>query len=96
MKVGFIGLGNVGFKLANSLLETGFDISIYDLDRSTAKVLEDAGAMAYTVVVASNASDPAPMQFYSPMTGAAVGEYFRDTGRPALIVFDDLSKQAVA
>ncbi len=45
MKVGFIGLGNVGFKLANSLLETGFDISIYDLDRSTAKVLEDAGAM---------------------------------------------------
>ncbi len=58
--------------------------------------LENAGAMAYTVVVASNASDPAPMQFYSPMTGAAVGEYFRDTGRPALIVFDDLSKQAVA
>ncbi|ASS50490.1 MAG: F0F1 ATP synthase subunit alpha [Candidatus Fluviicola riflensis] len=60
------------------------------------KKLEDAGAMAYTVVVASNASDPAPMQFYAPMTGAAVGEYFRDTGRPALIVFDDLSKQAVA
>jgi len=58
--------------------------------------LEDAGAMAYTVVVAANASDPAPMQFYAPMTGAAVGEYFRDTGRPALIVFDDLSKQAVA
>lgn len=60
------------------------------------KKLEDAGAMAYTVIVASNASDPAPMQFYAPMTGAAVGEYFRDTGRPALIVFDDLSKQAVA
>jgi F-type H+-transporting ATPase subunit alpha len=60
------------------------------------KKLEDAGAMAYTVVVASNASDPAPMQFYAPMTGAAIGEYFRDTGRPALIVFDDLSKQAVA
>ncbi|HLP57038.1 MAG TPA: F0F1 ATP synthase subunit alpha [Fluviicola sp.] len=60
------------------------------------KKLEDAGAMAYTVVVAANASDPAPMQFYAPMTGAAVGEYFRDTGRPALIVFDDLSKQAVA
>ncbi len=58
--------------------------------------LEDAGAMAYTVVVAANASDPAPMQFYAPMTGAAIGEYFRDTGRPALIVFDDLSKQAVA
>jgi len=52
--------------------------------------------MAYTTVVAANASDPAPMQFYSPFTGAAVGEYFRDTGRPALIVFDDLSKQAVA
>jgi F-type H+-transporting ATPase subunit alpha len=52
--------------------------------------------MDYTVVVAANASDPAPMQFYAPFTGAAVGEYFRDTGRPALIVYDDLSKQAVA
>jgi len=60
------------------------------------KKFEDAGAMPYTVVVAANASDPAPMQFYAPFTGAAVGEYFRDTGRPALIVFDDLSKQAVA
>ena len=60
------------------------------------KTLEDAGAMDYTVVVASNASDPAPMQFYAPFTGAAIGEYFRDTGRPALIVYDDLSKQAVA
>ena len=52
--------------------------------------------MAYTVVVAANAADPAPMQFYAPFTGAAIGEYFRDTGRPALIVYDDLSKQAVA
>jgi F-type H+-transporting ATPase subunit alpha len=60
------------------------------------KVLEEAGAMAYTTVVAANASDPAPMQFYAPFTGAAIGEYFRDTGRPALIVYDDLSKQAVA
>jgi len=60
------------------------------------KTLEDAGAMAYTIVVAANASDPAPMQFYAPFAGAAIGEYFRDTGRPALIVFDDLSKQAVA
>jgi F-type H+-transporting ATPase subunit alpha len=60
------------------------------------KKLEDAGAMAYTTVVASNASDPAPMQFYAPMTGAAIGEYFRDSGKPALIVYDDLSKQAVA
>ena len=60
------------------------------------KKFEDAGAMAYTTVVASNASDPAPMQFYAPMTGAAVGEYFRDCGKPALIVYDDLSKQAVA
>ncbi|HRF79413.1 MAG TPA: F0F1 ATP synthase subunit alpha, partial [Flavobacteriales bacterium] len=51
----------------------------------TVKVLEEAGAMAYTVVVAANASDPAPMQFYAPFTGAAIGEYFRDTGRPALI-----------
>jgi len=60
------------------------------------KTLEEKGAMDYTVVVAANASDPAPMQFYAPFTGAAVGEYFRDTGRPALIVYDDLSKQAVA
>ena len=62
----------------------------------TVKTLEENGAMAYTTVVAANASDPAPMQFYAPFTGAAIGEYFRDTGRPALIVFDDLSKQAVA
>ena len=60
------------------------------------KKLEDAGAMAYTTIVTSNASDPAPMQFYAPMTGAAIGEYFRDTGRPGLIIYDDLSKQAVA
>ena len=60
------------------------------------KTLEENGALPYTVVVAANASDPAPMQFYAPFTGAAVGEYFRDTGRPALIVYDDLSKQAVA
>ena len=60
------------------------------------KKLEDAGAMAFTTVVASNASDAAPMQFYAPMTGAAIGEFFRDTGRPALIIYDDLSKQAVA
>ena len=52
--------------------------------------------MAYTTIVAANASDPAPMQFYAPFTGMAIAEYFRDTGRPALIVFDDLSKQAVA
>lgn len=60
------------------------------------KTLEDAGAMAYTTIVAANASDPAPMQFYAPFTGAAIAEYFRDTGRPALIIYDDLSKQAVA
>ena len=60
------------------------------------KTLEDAGAMAYTVVVAATASDPAPLQFYAPFSGAAIGEYFRDTGRPALIIYDDLSKQAVA
>ena len=61
-----------------------------------AKTLEEKGAMAYTVIVAANASDPAPMQVYAPMAGAAIGEYFRDSGRPALIVYDDLSKQAVA
>ena len=60
------------------------------------KTLEDAGAMAYTVVVAATAADPAPLQFYAPFSGAAIGEYFRDTGRPALIIYDDLSKQAVA
>ncbi|WP_421751414.1 F0F1 ATP synthase subunit alpha [Croceimicrobium sp.] len=61
-----------------------------------AKTLEEKGALDYTVIVAANASDPAPMQFYAPFAGAAIGEYFRDTGRPALIVYDDLSKQAVA
>ena len=61
-----------------------------------AKVLQDKGALAYTTIVAANASDPAPMQVYAPFAGAAIGEYFRDTGRPALIIFDDLSKQAVA
>lgn len=61
-----------------------------------AKTLEEKGALAYTTIVAANASDPAPMQVYAPFAGAAIGEYFRDTGRPALIVFDDLSKQAVA
>lgn len=61
-----------------------------------AQVLEDKGAMAYTTIVAANASDPAPMQVYAPFTGASIGEYFRDTGRPALIIYDDLSKQAVA
>ena len=61
-----------------------------------AKTLEEKGALAYTTIVAANASDPAAMQVYAPFTGASIGEYFRDTGRPALIVFDDLSKQAVA
>ena len=60
------------------------------------KNLTDAGAMAYTTIVCASASDPAPQQFYAPFAGAAIGEFFRDTGRPALIVFDDLSKQAVA
>ncbi|TNE82146.1 MAG: F0F1 ATP synthase subunit alpha [Bacteroidetes bacterium] len=60
------------------------------------KSLKDAGAMDYTVVVAATAADPAPQQFYAPMAGAAIGEFFRDTGRPALIIYDDLSKQAVA
>jgi F-type H+-transporting ATPase subunit alpha len=61
-----------------------------------AKTLEEKGAMAYTTIVAANASDPAPMQVYAPFAGAAIGEYFRDSGRPALIIYDDLSKQAVA
>ena len=61
-----------------------------------AQVLDDAGALAYTTIVAANASDPAAMQVYAPFAGAAIGEFFRDTGRPALIIYDDLSKQAVA
>jgi F-type H+-transporting ATPase subunit alpha len=61
-----------------------------------ARTLEEAGALPYTVIVAASASDPAPLQFFAPFAGAAIGEYFRDTGRPALIVYDDLSKQAVA
>jgi len=60
------------------------------------RVLEENGAMPYSIVVAASASDPAPMQFYAPFAGAAIGEFFRDTGRPALIIYDDLSKQAVA
>jgi F-type H+-transporting ATPase subunit alpha len=60
------------------------------------KTLEDNGAMVYTTIVAASASDPAPLQFYAPFAGAAIGEFFRDTGRPALIIYDDLSKQAVA
>lgn len=59
-------------------------------------VLQENGAMEYTTIVAASASDPAPQQFYAPFSGAAIGEFFRDTGRPALIIFDDLSKQAVA
>ncbi|MBC8049542.1 MAG: F0F1 ATP synthase subunit alpha [Chitinophagales bacterium] len=60
------------------------------------KVLEENGAMEYSIVVAATASDPAPMQFLAPYTGCAMGEYFRDNGMHALIVYDDLSKQAVA
>ncbi|MCG8327524.1 MAG: F0F1 ATP synthase subunit alpha [Chitinophagales bacterium] len=63
---------------------------------NVAKTLEDNGAMDYTVIVSASAADPAPLQFYAPFAGAAIGEYFRDTGRPALIIYDDLSKQAVA
>jgi F-type H+-transporting ATPase subunit alpha len=61
-----------------------------------AKTLTDHGAMDYTIIVAASASDPAPLQFYAPFAGAAIGEFFRDTGRPALIIYDDLSKQAVS
>mgnify|MGYP002777674194 CR=1 FL=1 len=63
---------------------------------SVAATLEKAGAMPYTVIVSASASDPAPMQFFAPFTGATIGEFFRDTGRPALVIYDDLSKQAVA
>ena len=60
------------------------------------KTLRDNGAMEYTVIVSATASDPAAMQYYAPFAGAAIGEYFRDTGRHALVIYDDLSKQAVS
>lgn len=63
---------------------------------SMVNTLKEHGAMDYTIVVAANASDPAAMQYYAPFAGAAIGEYFRDTGRDALVIYDDLSKQAVA
>ena len=61
-----------------------------------ARTLEEYGALPYTVIVSASAADPAPLQFYAPFAGAAIGEFFRDTGRPALVIYDDLSKQAVA
>jgi F-type H+/Na+-transporting ATPase subunit alpha len=64
--------------------------------RQVVSTLERGGAMDYTVIVAATAADPAPMQYFAPFTGAAIGEFFRDTGRPALVIYDDLSKQAVA
>src|SRR6056300_1819105 len=64
--------------------------------KQVVKSLEENGAMAYTVVVSAPASAPAPLQFFAPMAGCAIGEYFRDLGLPALVVYDDLSKQAVA
>ncbi len=60
------------------------------------KTLKHHGALEYTIIVAATASDPAAMQYFAPFTGASIGEYFRDTGRPALVIYDDLSKQAVA
>jgi F-type H+-transporting ATPase subunit alpha len=62
----------------------------------TMKTLENFGAMPYTIIITATASDPAAMQFYAPFAGAAIGEFFRDTGRSALVIYDDLSKQAVA
>ena len=63
---------------------------------SIVETLRSKGAMDYTIVVAATAADPAALQYFAPFAGAAIGEYFRDTGRPALVVYDDLSKQAVA
>ena len=61
-----------------------------------AKTLEEAGALPYTIIVSATASDPAALQFFAPFAGATIGEFFRDTGRDALVVYDDLSKQAVS
>ncbi len=60
------------------------------------RTLDEQGALPYTIIVCASAADPAPMQFFAPLSGAAMGEFFRDTGRAALIIYDDLSKQAVA
>ena len=60
------------------------------------KTLEERGALDYTIVVAATASDPAPLQFLAPFSGCAMGEWFRDNGMHAVIIYDDLSKQAVA
>jgi F-type H+/Na+-transporting ATPase subunit alpha len=86
----FYAAGNPVFCIYVAIGQKGSTVA------NVVRVLEENGAMPYTVVVAAPAADPAPMQFYAPMAGAAIGEFFRDTGRPALIVFDDLSKQAVA
>ena len=64
--------------------------------RQVVAQLEKYGAMEYTIVVSASASDPAPMQYFAPFGGASIGEFFRDTGRPSLVIYDDLSKQAVA
>ena len=76
--------------------QTGKTAVVIDAILNQREFYDKGGALPYTVVVAAHASDPAPMQFFAPFTGAAIGEFFRDTGRPALVVYDDLSKQAVA
>jgi len=70
--------------------------TVYCIVANIQKTLEEAGAMDYTVIVCATAADPAALQFYAPFAGCTIGEYFRDTGRPALIIYDDLSKQAVS
>src|ERR1041385_5243668 len=86
----FYAAGNPVFCIYVAIGQKGSTVA------NVVRTLEENGAMPYTVVVCATASDPAPMQFFAPMAGAAIGEYFRDTGKPALIIYDDLSKQAVA
>ena len=82
--------GNPGYCIYVAVGQKGSTVA------SLVNALREKGAMDYTVVVAATASDPAAMQYFAPFAGAAIGEYFRDTGRHALVVYDDLSKQAVA
>lgn len=86
----FYNQGNPVFCIYVAIGQKGSTIA------NIAKTLEEYGAMAYTVIIAATASDPAALQYYAPFAGATIGEYFRDTGRPALVIYDDLSKQAVA
>ena len=86
----------MAFSRDNLLALSVFTICSIGTVANIVNILEEKGAMDYTIVISASASDPAALRFYAPFAGAAIGEYFRDTGRHALVIYDDLSKQAVA